>query len=108
MPVEIPAVENAAGRESPGQGSDQPDRMILLDGGEAEDLQHFAIGGGSAVAYSRRAPDKDTDNEDTLRQYRTDPTPVYSSLPTERAACRWAGKPRARRLQPWRHRCRPR
>ena len=67
MPADIPALEGAAGDGGPGQHvNEHADRMILLDGGEAEDLQRFAIGGGTAVAYSRRAPDKDTDNEDTL------------------------------------------
>lgn len=41
-------------------------RMVLLEGGEAEDLQRFPIGGGMAAAYSRRAPDKESSNEDTL------------------------------------------
>lgn len=39
---------------------------VLLDGGAAEERACFGIGGGLAVAYSRRAPDKDTDNEDTV------------------------------------------
>lgn len=40
--------------------------MILLEGGAAGERESFRIGGGLAVAYSRRAPDKDTDNEDTV------------------------------------------
>jgi PPM family protein phosphatase len=41
-------------------------RTVLLEGGDTEERESFRIGGGLAVAYSRRAPDKDTDNEDTV------------------------------------------
>lgn len=40
--------------------------MVLLEGGAAEERERFRIGGGLAVAYSRRAPDKESDNEDTV------------------------------------------
>jgi serine/threonine protein phosphatase PrpC len=40
--------------------------MVLLDGGPIAETRVIRIGGGSMVAYTCRAPDKDTDNEDTV------------------------------------------
>ena len=41
-------------------------QMVLLDGGPIAETRVIRIGGGSMVAYTCRAPDKDTDNEDTV------------------------------------------
>jgi serine/threonine protein phosphatase PrpC len=43
-----------------------PDDIVLLDGAELPDQRHAAVGGGNAVAYTCRAPDKETENEDTV------------------------------------------
>jgi serine/threonine protein phosphatase PrpC len=43
-----------------------PDDILILDGATEPDLQHAAIGGGAAIAYTCRSPDKDTENEDTV------------------------------------------
>ena len=43
--------------------SDEP---VILDGAEAPDLQQGSVGGGDFVAYTCRAPDKTTTNEDTV------------------------------------------
>jgi serine/threonine protein phosphatase PrpC len=40
--------------------------MLLLDGAEAPDSLQANVAGGSVVAYSARAPDKSTPNEDTV------------------------------------------
>ena len=42
------------------------DDMIMLAGDQASDQCSAMIGGGSMVAYTSRAPDKTTDNEDTV------------------------------------------
>jgi len=42
------------------------DDDLLLDGAETPDLRHGAVGGGEFVAYTCRAPDKTTPNEDTV------------------------------------------
>ena len=39
---------------------------IMLDGAQEADEVEAGIGGGSLVGYTVRAPDKDTDNEDTV------------------------------------------
>lgn len=44
---------------------DSPEDIVLLDGAEAPDQRQAAVGGGHAVAYTCRAPDKETENEDT-------------------------------------------
>jgi len=46
--------------------ADLPDDIALLDGAEMPDQQHVAVGGGDAVAYTCRSPDKETENEDTV------------------------------------------
>ena len=46
--------------------TDFPDEVLLLDGGEEPDQRAAAVGGGNAVAYTCRAPDKMTENEDTV------------------------------------------
>ena len=40
--------------------------MLLLDGAAGPETRRCDVGGGQAVAYTCRAPDKDTDNEDTV------------------------------------------
>jgi serine/threonine protein phosphatase PrpC len=42
------------------------DDLLVLDGAFEPDQQHAQVGGGSIVAYTSRAPDKDTENEDTV------------------------------------------
>ena len=42
------------------------DDLLVLDGAFEADLQQADVGGGSMVAYTARAPDKDTENEDTV------------------------------------------
>ncbi|HZW60460.1 MAG TPA: protein phosphatase 2C domain-containing protein [Woeseiaceae bacterium] len=39
---------------------------VLLDGGGAPQMLNLSLAGGTAVAYTCRAPDKETDNEDTV------------------------------------------
>ena len=48
------------------QMPDFPDDIVLLDGAETPDQRQAAVGGGNAVAYTCRAPDKETENEDTV------------------------------------------
>jgi serine/threonine protein phosphatase PrpC len=43
-----------------------PDDMLILDGATEPDLRHADVGGGAAIAYTCRSPDKDTENEDTV------------------------------------------
>ena len=40
--------------------------LLVLDGGFEPDRQIAEVGGGSVVAFTERAPDKDTENEDTV------------------------------------------
>ena len=42
------------------------DSVMILDGATEPDLQDATAGGGSLVAYTCRAPDKQTENEDTV------------------------------------------
>ena len=42
------------------------DGLLLLDGAFEPDSQAADVGGGSVIAFTERAPDKDTENEDTL------------------------------------------
>ena len=42
------------------------DGLLLLDGAFKPDSQAADVGGGSVVAFTERAPDKDTENEDTI------------------------------------------
>lgn len=42
------------------------DDMLLLDGAMAPETRRCGIGGGQAVAYTCRAPNKETENEDTV------------------------------------------
>jgi len=42
------------------------DDVILLDGATEADQRQVSVGGGSVVAYTCRAPDKETENEDTV------------------------------------------
>jgi serine/threonine protein phosphatase PrpC len=42
------------------------DDLLVLDGAFAPDYQQAQVGGGSVVAYTARAPDKETENEDTV------------------------------------------
>ncbi len=43
-----------------------PQDVVILDGAFEADRQELAAGGGSLIAYTSRAPDKDTENEDTV------------------------------------------
>ncbi len=45
---------------------DSSDRMILLDGGDEPEIVDASLGGGSLIAYTCRAPDKGTANEDAV------------------------------------------
>ena len=40
--------------------------MIILDGAIEPDIVNIDVAGGHAVAYTRRDPEKETDNEDTV------------------------------------------
>ena len=42
------------------------DGLLLLDGAFKPDSQVADVGGGSVVAFTERAPDKDTENQDTV------------------------------------------
>ena len=42
------------------------DGLLVLDGAFKPDSQAADVGGGSVVAFTERAPDKDTENEDTI------------------------------------------
>ena len=42
------------------------DDLLVLDGAFEPDRQHARVGGGSIYAYTCRAPDKDSENEDTV------------------------------------------
>lgn len=43
-----------------------PDEMVLLEGDEVSQLVHARVAGGIAAAYTSRAPDKSTPNEDSV------------------------------------------
>jgi len=43
-----------------------PDNVVMLDGATEPDQQRLAVGGGELIAYTCRAPDKVTENEDTV------------------------------------------
>jgi serine/threonine protein phosphatase PrpC len=40
--------------------------LLVMDGAFEPDYQHATVAGGSIVAYTARAPDKDSENEDTV------------------------------------------
>jgi serine/threonine protein phosphatase PrpC len=42
------------------------DDAVILDGATEPDRRAVAVGGGNVVAYTSRAPDKETENEDTV------------------------------------------
>jgi serine/threonine protein phosphatase PrpC len=42
------------------------EEIILLDGNESADQRTATVGGGTMVAFTSRAPDKTTDNEDSV------------------------------------------
>jgi serine/threonine protein phosphatase PrpC len=42
------------------------DDLLVLDGAFEPDYQHARVGGGAIAAYTARAPDKDSENEDTV------------------------------------------
>lgn len=42
------------------------DDLLVLDGAFEPDNQQAQVGGGTVIAYTTRAPDKDTENEDTV------------------------------------------
>lgn len=45
---------------------DTPQDLVVLDGATAPDRQVLSAGGGRIVAFTTRAPDKQTENEDTV------------------------------------------
>ncbi len=45
---------------------DSGDGMILLEGDDAPEIVEVSIGGGALIAYTCRAPDKETSNEDAV------------------------------------------
>ncbi len=47
-------------------GAERPDGTVVLDGAVAPDRQSFEVAGGRLVAYTRRSPMKETENEDTV------------------------------------------
>ena len=42
------------------------DDLLVLDGALEPDYQHAKVAGGAIVAFTVRAPDKDSENEDTV------------------------------------------
>jgi serine/threonine protein phosphatase PrpC len=46
--------------------NDTPEELVLLDGAIEPDRQMLSVGGGRLVALTMRAPDKQTENEDTV------------------------------------------
>jgi len=46
--------------------TDEPDDLLLLDGATEPDHAKCDVGGGQAVAYTSRAPGKETENEDSV------------------------------------------
>lgn len=46
--------------------NDTPQELVLLDGATEPDRQMLSVGGGRLVAFTMRAPDKQTENEDTV------------------------------------------
>ena len=46
--------------------TNQIEGLLLLDGAFKPDSQAAGVGGGSVVAFTERAPDKETENEDTV------------------------------------------
>ncbi len=46
--------------------ADMPQDIVMLDGADTADHRLLRAGGGELVAYTRRSPDKDTENEDTV------------------------------------------
>jgi len=46
--------------------TESPDEMVLLDGDDVPELVFARVAGGAVAAYTSRAPDKDTANEDSV------------------------------------------
>jgi serine/threonine protein phosphatase PrpC len=46
--------------------TDTPDEMVLLDGDDVPQLVFARVAGGAVTAYTARAPDKSTANEDSV------------------------------------------
>ena len=46
--------------------TESPDEMVLLDGDEVPELVYARVAGGAVAAYTSRAPDKDSSNEDSV------------------------------------------
>lgn len=55
-----------AGAASRAQMSATPRDLVVLDGADEPDRLVVSAGGGELVAYTSRAPDKETENEDTV------------------------------------------
>jgi serine/threonine protein phosphatase PrpC len=92
----VPGAENRSGINEQ-QVDDSGKRMILLDGADEPEKLVTSIGGGVMVAYSCRAPDKDTANEDAVAAIPYGPDAVVlviadgaGGLPAGRRAARMA------------------
>lgn len=46
--------------------AESPDEMVLLDGDDVPELVYARVAGGAVAAYTSRAPDKTTANEDSV------------------------------------------
>ena len=46
--------------------SNSQNDVVLLDGAREPDQRHVSVGGGNAIAYTCRSPDKESENEDTV------------------------------------------
>ncbi len=76
---------------------DSSDTIILLEGGDESEKVDISVGGGSLTAYTCRAPDKDTANEDAVAAIPYGPDAVVlviadgaGGLPAGRRAARTA------------------
>ncbi len=73
------------------------DKIILLEGGDEPEKVETSVGGGSMIAYTCRAPDRDTPNEDAVAAIPYGPDAVVlviadgaGGLPAGRRAARTA------------------
>ena len=84
----------------------ESDSMILLDDGDVPQMLEASIGGGSLIAFTSPAPDKETPNEDTVAAipYGTDATVLIvadgaGGLPAGRRASQLAVQTLAESLE---------
>jgi serine/threonine protein phosphatase PrpC len=96
---------NRCGRHDD-QVSDSSNKMILLDGADSVEKLNISVGGGSLVAYSCPAPDKETANEDAVAAIPCGPDSVVlvvadgaGGLPAGRRASRLAVRSLEKSLQ---------